>query len=388
MHQDSTPPLDEVALSRCQAPPPVSVVTTVAPVGEQQSLYIAAADRLYAVNASDGTARWCQQVKLTRELRYHPGVSYPPPPRMTFGTPRVVNGVVYVCASSYGGYTYAFNASNGALRWRTPTDSRVISMPFADFAVPLVKDGIVYSGTDALNEQDGTVLWRIAIDTRVEGTLSLHALVDDTIYATTQMGIYAINAQNGEIHWLYQPNAHTIISGPPIVFDHLLYVGTSDSVDQPEKSCFYALDAETRTERWQYPMGSYIGAVIHNESIYVSSGDRTLYALDKNNGMLRWKYQFASSGHYPATIADNVLYINTDGAYALSSKDGVVLWHQHLGSSPSVSFTPSVVLDGVVYLVSIDGHGQSVLYSLNASNGAEYWHAHYPSSIAPLAVAQ
>jgi hypothetical protein len=31
--------------------------------------------------------------------------------------------------------------------------------------VPLVRDGIVYSGTHALNAQDGTVLWRIPIDT-------------------------------------------------------------------------------------------------------------------------------------------------------------------------------------------------------------------------------
>jgi len=385
MQQDSTPSVDEVTLDRCQAPLAVSVVTTVAPVGEQQSLYIAVADRLYAVNASDGTARWCQQLKLNRELRYHPGVSYPPPLRMTFGTPRVVNGAVYVCASGYGNYTYAFNARDGVLRWRTRTDGWIVSMPFSDFAVPVVKDGTVYHGTYALNEQDGTVLWRIAIDTQ---WISLHALVDDTIYAITQMGIYAINAQNGEIHCLYQPDAHTIMSGPPLIFDHLLYVGTSGSVNHPEKSCFYALDAGTGTERWRYPMDSYMGAVIHNENIYVSSGDGFLYALDKNNGMPRWKYQFASSGHYPATIADNVLYINRDGVYALSSKDGVILWHQHLGSSPSVSFTPSVVLDSVVYVASIDGHGEGVLYSLNASNGAEYWHAHYPSAIAPLAVAQ
>ncbi len=385
MHQDPTSTSDEVALNRCGDLPPVSVVTTVAPVGAQQTLYVATFDHLYALNASDGTVRWCQQVTLTREYRYQPGVSYPPPPHMLFGTPRVANGVVYVCASGYGKYTYAFNAGDGTLRWRTPTDAWRVSMPFGDFAVPVLKDGIVYNGTYALNEQDGSVLWRIALETR---WLSLHALVDDTIYAISQMGIYAINAQNGETHWLYQPDAHTIISGPLVVADHLLYAGTSGSVDHPEKSYCCALDAEKGTERWRYTMGSYIGAVIHNERVYVSSGDRCLYALDKHTGSLRWKYQFVSPGHYPATIAENVLYINTDGAYALSSADGAVLWHQHLGSSPSVSFTPSVVLDGVVYLASIDGHGRSILYALNASNGTEYWHSHYPHQIAPLAVAR
>ncbi len=384
MYQDPVFPVDDVVLERCQDLAPVSVVTTIAPVGGQQALYLAAADRLYAVDASDGTVRWCQQVRLTRDFSYHPGMSHPPPPRMTFGTPRVVNGVVYVCASGYGGYTYAFNAVDGVLRWRTPTDGWIVSMPFADYAVPMVKDGIVYNGTYALNEQDGAVLWRITIDTQ---WLSLHALVDSTIYASTQMGIYAVNVQNGKTYLLYQPEAHTIISGPPVVVDHVLYVGTSGSVDHPEKSYFCALDTEKGTEHWRYTMGRYIGAVVHNESIYVSSGDRYLYALDKNNGSLHWKYQFVFPGHYPAIIADHVLHINTDGAYALRSADGTVLWHQPIGSSPSVSFTPSVIVDGVVYLVSIDGHGRSILYALNASNGTEYWHNHYLHPIAPLAVA-
>jgi outer membrane protein assembly factor BamB len=72
------------------------------------------------------------------------------------------------------------------LRWRTPTDAWRVDIPFADDAVPLVKDGIVYHGTYALNERDGTVLWRIAIDTH---WLSLQALVNGTLYAVTQESI-------------------------------------------------------------------------------------------------------------------------------------------------------------------------------------------------------
>ena len=388
MHQEPVPQLDDVVLDRCQNAPPLPVVTTVAPVGSQQFLYVAGADHLYAVNANDGRVRWCQQVKLNREYRYHPGVSYPPPSRMTFGTPRVLNDVLYVCASGNEGYTYAFNAGDGTSRWRARTDAWIVAMPFMDYAVPIVKNGIVYNGTYALLEQDGTVLWRIAIDVRTEGALSLHALVEGTLYANTQMGVYAINAENGEIRWLYEPDRHTIISGPLIVANHLLYIGTSGSVDHPEKSCFYALDVETGSLRWQYPMGRYVGAVIHNDSISVSSGDHYLYTLDKNNGDLRWKYRFVRPGHYPATFAKNTLYLNNDGAYALSSSDGKLLWHQTLGSNPGTYFIPPIVLDEVVYLASIDGRGRSILYSLAANNGAEYWHCHYPYQLAPLAVAR
>ncbi len=394
MHQIALPALEAVvSLNPCQALPPVPVVTTVAPVGEHQSLYLAARECLYAVHAADGTARWCQQVKLTRtrEVTYHPGVSYLPPPRMSFAAPRVVHDVVYVSAHGFGEYTCAFTAGDGALRWWTPTDARVVSMPFMEWAVPLVKDGVVYSGTYALNQPDGAVLWRIGIDTDAEGALSLHALTDETLYATTHMGIYAINAKDGQIRWLYTPREPTILSGPPVVDGRLLYVGTRGFFGYPQKSYFRALDVETGAEIWRYPVvGSYSGAVVQHETIYVGSGDRSLYALDALNGRLRWQCQFASPARCPATIADNVLYITTDGAYALSSEDGRVLWHQDLGSSPRVSFGQPVVLDEALYLVRIDGRGWDALYALDTHNGAEYWHTPYPrySLAAPLAVAR
>ena len=99
MQQNSTSPSDEVTLNRCQELPPAPVLTTIAPVGAEETLYVATSSQLYAVNASDGTVRWCQQVtRMTREYRDHqPNISYRQLQRMLFGTPRVTHGVVYVC---------------------------------------------------------------------------------------------------------------------------------------------------------------------------------------------------------------------------------------------------------------------------------------------------
>lgn len=390
MRQIALPDLEAVvSLTPCDIPQPVPVVTTEAPVREHQSLYLAAGGCLYAVNATDGTTRWGQQVKLTRtrEAHYPPEVSVPPPPRMAFATPRVVDGVdgtVYVCIYGFGTYTCAFTAGDGALRWWTQTDAQVSGGHFVDWAAPLAQDGIVYSGTYALNAQDGTVLWRIDIDTQAEGTLALHALADQTLYASTDRGIFAINAQDGQVRWRYQPAEPRYLSGPPVASGRLLYVGTSGGVGYPEPGHFFALDVETGAEVWRYPhpIGSYIGAVVQHEAIYVSSGDRSLYALDARNGALRWRHQFAAPGHYPATIAHDNLYIATDGAYALRSADGEVVWHQPLGSSPSVSYRPLIVHDSAVFLVRLDGHGRGTLYALNTRTGAEYWHTPYPSALA------
>ena len=175
-------------------------------------------------------------------------------------------------------------------------------MPFMERAVPLVKDRIVYSGTYALSEQDGSVLWRIPIDTDEEGTLSLHAVADETLYATTTMGIYAISAQDGQIRWHYQPEKQTILSGPPVVSGRLLYVGTRGFFGYPQKSYFRALDVETGAEIWRYTMGGYIGAVVQHETIYVSSDDCSLYALDTKSGRLRWRHPFAAPGRCPPLL--------------------------------------------------------------------------------------
>ena len=406
MGQDTPLSVDEVTLSRGEDPAPVPVVTTRAPVREDQSLYISTGGRLYALNAADGTARWCQQVALTREQQFraqlarlareHSRVSYPPPPRARFATPRAVRGAVYVCVEGRGAYTYAFNADDGSLRWRTPTDGRVASMPLLDYAVPLVNNGVVYSGTYALNARDGAVRWRTDVDTSVEGTLSLHALADETIYATTQRGVYAINVQDRRLRWLYEPDELTIVSGPPVVAGRMLVAGANGSVGYPEKSYFFALDVATGADVWRYPnpMGCYIGAATHDRSIYVSSGDRFLYALDAESGRLRWRRQFPASALSSAASAGDILYvtIGADGVYALRSEDGAILWRQPLGNTPGVrfSFYPPFVLDGAVYVVRSDKRGKCALYALDAQTGAECWRwqTSPPSAIAPLAAAQ
>jgi hypothetical protein len=121
MPQIALPSLEAVVtLNPCQTPPPDPIVTTVAPVREHQPLYLSAREFLYAVNAADGTARWCQHVQLirTREAPHNPAASSPPPPRMTFAMPRVVGDVVYVCIGGFGPErTCAFTADDGALRW-------------------------------------------------------------------------------------------------------------------------------------------------------------------------------------------------------------------------------------------------------------------------------
>lgn len=385
-----TPQPQDVVLSSCLDGARAPSVTTVSPSSMQRSIYFGGASgNLYALSAQTGKLRWCIHASITGGARCPRPIECFPPPFVTFGTPQVADGIVYVCASgSFGyGYTYAFNASNGSIRWRTKTDCWIVSIPFGDNATPLVNNGIVYSGTYALRAQDGHILWRSHPNVATEGEYILLALVDGVIYGDTEGAVYAINAQDGSILWHYPPKSNMAVGGPLVVSNQMLFVGTLGSVAQPETSALYALNAQNGSLRWYHLIGDYAGAALVNNVVYVSSRDQYLYAFNASTGVVLWRHKFSYPTYNPALAVNGVLYINIDGAYALQSSNGSILWRKSLGFNQSVNFIPSVVIDGVDYLASKGGSaGDDTLYALNASTGAEYWHISNINQISPLTV--
>lgn len=380
VNQNLTPQPHSVVLTRCQSRLSSSL-TGVSSAPSQRVLYFGSSSgNLYAVNAHSGVMLWCTHVQLTGSFPCPH--SCPAPPQMIVGTPTVVQNTVYVCASGYSGYTYAFRASNGAFLWRTKTDCAIDSIPFSDYAVPLVSQNVVYSGLYALRAQNGSVLWHFSVNA------SFQALVNGVLYGNSEDTIYAISAKDGSFRWSYTAKTRAPIGGPLAVAQNRVYYGTLGSVENPSESAFYVLDAHNGTLLWQHAMGDFSSATVAQNVVYVGSRDQYLYAFDATNGTLRWRYKSVYPVYSIPTIGSNgAIYINMDGAYALGARQGNVLWHVPLGSSQSVDFTPSVVADGVVYLASNDGSGQSILYALNASNGSEYWHTAGIQQMTPAIVA-
>ncbi len=181
----------EVVLSKCPQPLPSSSITTIIPQADPHFLYVGSAEQLYALNAANGAMLWCNQVRITGDFPCPH--SCPPGPFMLFGEPTIVDGVVYVCASGYQGYTYAFRARDGSLLWRVNSNCTITSIPFLDYALPLVDHSIVYTGSYALQAQDGKILWSSSVGA------SFQLLVDGILYANTEDTIYALNAKNGAI---------------------------------------------------------------------------------------------------------------------------------------------------------------------------------------------
>jgi outer membrane protein assembly factor BamB len=387
-----TPQPQEVVLSRCQESVSSAVITGIRSPTQKSIYFGGASSNLYALNAQTGKLRWCVHMsqpplpcakKPCRPL-------FPLQEPLRVGTPAVLDGVVYVCASNAPGYTFAFNARDGSLLWRTKTDCWIVDIPFNDNATPLVNNGVVYSGTYALRAQDGHILWRAPTTVSSVGEFILLALVDGVLYGETEGGVYAMNAQNGAILWHYPPKLNMGVDGPLVVSNQMLIIGTQGSEEQPETSALYAINTTNGSLRWYYLMGDYVGAALLNNMAYVASRDQHLYAFNCRNGSILWRYTFNApvTISHPTITPDGMLYINVDGPYAIDSTNGSVLWHEPLGSNQSVFFTPSVVIDGVDYLVRRGGgQVEDTLYALDASTGTEYWHISNFNQISPLTVA-
>jgi outer membrane protein assembly factor BamB len=296
------------------------------------------------------------------------------------GTPLGAQGVVFVCVSGYGGYTYAFNARDGSLRWLRKTDCEVVSIPFVDYALPIEADGVLYTGAYALDAQDGKMLWRLPMEE------SFGAVVNGVIYAYSQGAVYAFDAKDRSLRWSY--TLDDTIGNVPTVADGSVYVGdingNGPSGMTPGLPDTYALDAATGALRWRYESGMVGGsAVVANGVVYISGFPCALYALDAARGKLRWRYQADTCSSSTPIVINGVVYFTADGAYAFDASDGTVRWHTGLGANQGNRFTSPTVMNGALYLGKIDGSGYSTLYALDASTGAELWHEEGINQLSP-----
>jgi alcohol dehydrogenase (cytochrome c) len=145
------------------------------------------------------------------------------------------------------------------------------------------------------------------------------------------------NAASLAAKWVYHvPNA-TGLRSSPIVYKGVMYVTNANSI--------YAIDARSGRLVWQYEdtkskkSGVSRGAAILGDSIYFTTSDNYLVALDRQTGSLLFSRRFAdaatgtTSASAPLIVRDKVLVGSAGGdsgmrgfIAALSPKTGDEIW--------------------------------------------------------------
>ena len=253
---------------------------------------------LYAVDATSGNLLWKHKTSDA-----------------VYSTPAIANGVVYF--GSNDTHLYAVHAATGDLKWRYETEGSLRSSP-------TVANGIVYFGGPhrdghlyALNASNGQLLWKYEAShgTTFATSVSSATVANGVVYfgLTGAVGfigsdsyrMYALNASNGNLLWIYSPEDH--VESSPAVSDGMVYFGSEDRR-------MYALDASTGKLLWRYKTGntSFTSPAVAGGVVYFGSGDNHLYALDASSGNLLWRYETEDSVKSTPSIADGVVYFGSD----------------------------------------------------------------------------
>ena len=114
-------------------------------------------------------------------------------------------------------------------------------------------------------------LWISKFKDKFQGNM---ALANDRLFLPAFSGIvYALDARTGKSVWRFDTGSIKLRSTPLVVGDTVL-IGASNGI-------LYALDAKTGEERWRFHTGGNIQSapVFANDTLYLTSGDGTLYAI-------------------------------------------------------------------------------------------------------------
>ncbi|TSA45618.1 hypothetical protein D4R52_02040, partial [bacterium] len=238
----------------------------------------------------------------------------------------------------------------------------------------------------------GCVKWQFKTDGPVWSSVTIGA--DDRVYIPCEdSNLYALDS-NGVLLWSYDADT-PLLSAPTTGKDGTLYVGGQDGT-------LYAIDIHGQL-RWTFDTDGPVyssPAVSSDGKVFMCSEDGWLYALAPDGSEL---WEFETKGHAnlngaitasPAIGIDGSVYIcglYDPNLYALDPNDGSVKWVRHLGSSADGNksglpfASPVVAADGTIYqtllydpnLYAIDPNNGNVIWSKNLADPCSGWFEPY-----------
>ncbi|GER87789.1 hypothetical protein KDW_19510 [Dictyobacter vulcani] len=300
-------------------------------------------------------------------------------------------GVVYVYASQRDGIVYALQASTGQEIWSMCISPYLVKagMQVNELMAMTLIDTVLYvlsfQGTlYALNTTTGVLLATYEIPPLQDiplGSIEL-IIADGILYGSDQNNLYALNLQTTRPQW------KTSIQMPQKILAYTLSnkaIYTIADLD-PEGSYVYAFAADTGQQNWRsdlLPDPIFDAPVCDKDTTYCM-GATTVYALNAQNGELRWEHFVGRTAGLKPCIENDMLYLCLAGAYqqeefeeddsqikqcslvALDRHTGELRWFRNLALQASTFH----VKHGIFYLycAAIDR-----LYAFGAGDGSVYW---------------
>jgi outer membrane protein assembly factor BamB len=213
--------------------------------------------------------------------------------------------------------------------------------------------------TDAVNPPL-TVVWSFNLGFDSD---SSPVIVNDVLYVGSNYGIHALDARTGRELWRTHTNG--FVKSAPAVADGALYVGADDSR-------FYAMDINDGAMKWidkNATDGYTSSPIVINNLAYTGSKDGSFYVFDAQNGELSWEVLTGKVIESSPAMGDGIIVFGTNGGLiiAIDPATRKEKWHYDTGISAIMS--SPLIAEGSVFVGTNDGN----IYALNTTNGALKW---------------
>ncbi|UCC88400.1 MAG: PQQ-binding-like beta-propeller repeat protein [Anaerolineales bacterium] len=235
---------------------------------------------------------------------------------------------------------------------------------------------------DVKGPKHGELLWQFTTKSTI---MTTPVVVDGVAYVGSQDGfLRALDSHTGEEKWKFDAG-RPVLSTPAVARGTVYFgsgcIGGSDYCLRRRAGSdyyFYALDRQTGQEKWRFQVGGGVASspLIAHGLVYFGSEDQHLYALDSRTGQQKWRFTTEDVVWGSPAMADGVVYFGAGcylcttsedrHLYAVDSQTGREMWRFETGDW--VESTP-VVADGVVYFGSGDTH----VYAVDSQTGQEKW---------------
>lgn len=307
-------------------------------------------------------------------------------------SPIVANGFVYV--GDFGGWLYAFsindaknvilNGGSWEPKWTNQTPNLITSSPlFYNGKIYVTSGGDVNrnSGLYAFNATTGEKLWEFSDLTNLDifrGQAEGSPVITEgkVIFATNGLEsyVYAVDAETGSLVWRFPLSNHGV-KGSPCVLGGVVYVLTFDGF-------VYAIDVLGGTA----PLASYKISGITSFQNYssISTDGNYLYVPVKSqfpyeNGkvvfltsILTFVREFSINSHFSASVAvgDDSIYIGDELGkfYSIEKGTGSIKPGFPLQIGGKIESSAAISGDYIYF-----GSNDKKIYGLNRRNGVKLW---------------
>lgn len=216
-------------------------------------------------------------------------------------------------------------------------------------------------------DESGTPKWSFPDQLGSNQAFFAAPAADDKLVVVTDYddAVYALSPADGKKVWAFKSNNRTRFIGGAVLGDKFVYAATADGV-------VHAINRDSTgdvaQEAWSFPTegGIWSAPLLADSTLYVTSLDRHVYALDAETGKLQWKFpdQTSAPENPPMggivgtpTLHQNILYFGSfnNHLYALDVTKREVLWRYDttnwVWGSPVVDEKT-----GYVIAADLDGH--------------------------------